>query len=90
LLWKRYKSGRRAGGKVIGITNFRVDPGLTGVGATGASKKRGRSGDGAAEVTRNMTDVCVERRGQQQQVIQVEYKRDTATVHRGVRDYNGR
>ena len=76
--------------KLFGITNFRVDPGLTGVGATGASQNAAARVTVQQQVTRNLTVTYVSNVGStQQQVIQVEYNvsRNVSVV--ALRDYNG-
>jgi len=59
--------------KLFGITNFRVDPGLVGVGSTGASQNAAARVTVQQQVTKNLTVTYVSNVGTtQQQVIQVE------------------
>jgi translocation and assembly module TamB len=76
--------------KLFGITNFRVDPGLTGVGATASSQNAAARVTVQQRVTRNLTVTYVSNVGTtQQQVIQVEYNVDRNVSIVGLRDYNG-
>ena len=76
--------------KLFGITNFRVDPGLTGVGATGASQNAAARVTVQQQVTRNLTVTYVSNVGStQQQVIQVEYNVNRNVSIVALRDYNG-
>jgi translocation and assembly module TamB len=76
--------------KLFGITNFRVDPGLTGVGATGASQNAAARVTVQQQVTRNLTVTYVSNVGTtQQQVIQVEYNVNRNVSIVALRDYNG-
>src|SRR5258706_7365405 len=76
--------------KLFGITNFRVDPGLTGVGATGASQNAAARVTVQQQVTRNLTVTYVSNVGStQQQVIHVEYNVNRNVSIVALRDYNG-
>jgi translocation and assembly module TamB len=76
--------------KLFGITNFRVDPGLTGVGSTGAEQNAAARVTVQQQVTRNMTVTYVSNVGTtQQQVIQVEYNVNRNVSIVALRDYNG-
>jgi translocation and assembly module TamB len=76
--------------KLFGITNFRVDPGLTGVGASGAEQNAAARVTVQQQVTRNMTVTYVSNVGStQQQVIQVEYNVNRNVSIVALRDYNG-
>jgi translocation and assembly module TamB len=76
--------------KLFGITNFRVDPGLTSVGSTGSSQNAAARVTVQQQVTRNLTVTYVSNVGStQQQVIQVEYNVDRNVSVVGLRDYNG-
>jgi translocation and assembly module TamB len=76
--------------KLFGITNFRVDPGLTAVGATGASQNSAARVTVQQQVTRNLTVTYVSNVGStQQQVIQVEYNVNRNVSIVALRDYNG-
>jgi translocation and assembly module TamB len=76
--------------KLFGITNFRVDPGLTSVGSTGASQNAAARVTVQQQVTRNLTVTYVSNVGTtQQQVIQVEYNVNRNVSIVALRDYNG-
>jgi len=76
--------------KLFGITNFRVDPGLTGVGSTGASQNAAARVTVQQQVTRNLTVTYVSNVGStQQQVIQVEFNVNRNVSIVALRDYNG-
>ena len=76
--------------KLFGITNFRVDPGLTGVGSTGAGQNAAARVTVQQQVTRNITVTYVSNVGStQQQVIQVEYNVNRNVSIVALRDYNG-
>jgi translocation and assembly module TamB len=76
--------------KLFGITNFRVDPGLTSVGSTGASQNAAARVTVQQQVTRNLTVTYVSNVGStQQQVIQVEYNVSRSVSIVALRDYNG-
>jgi translocation and assembly module TamB len=75
--------------KLFGITNFRVDPGLAGIGATGTQNAAARV-TVQQQVTRNLTVTYVSNVGStQQQVIQVEYNVNRNVSIVALRDYNG-
>jgi translocation and assembly module TamB len=76
--------------RLFGITNFRVDPGLTGVGSTGATQNAAARVTVQQQVTRNLTVTYVSNVGSaQQQVIQVEYNVNRNLSIVALRDYNG-
>src|SRR5689334_5599473 len=76
--------------KLFGITNFRVDPGLTSVGSTGATQNAAARVTVQQQVTRNLTMTYVSNVGStQQQVIQVEYNVSRNVSIVALRDYNG-
>jgi len=76
--------------KLFGITNFRVDPGLTSVGSTGTSQNAAARVTVQQQVTRNLTVTYVSNVGStQQQVIQVEYNVSRNVSIVALRDYNG-
>jgi translocation and assembly module TamB len=76
--------------KLFGITNFRVDPGLTSVGSTGATQNAAARVTVQQQVTRNLTVTYVSNVGStQQQVIQVEYNVNRNVSIVALRDYNG-
>jgi translocation and assembly module TamB len=76
--------------KLFGITNFRVDPGLAGIGATGSSQNAAARVTVQQRVTRNLTVTYVSNVGStQQQVIQVEYNVSRNVSIVALRDYNG-
>jgi translocation and assembly module TamB len=76
--------------KLFGITNFRVDPALTGVGSTGSNQNAAARVTVQQQVTRNMTVTYVSNVGStQQQVIQVEYNVNRNVSIVALRDYNG-
>ncbi len=76
--------------KLFGITNFRVDPGLTGVGTTGSGQNAAARVTVQQQVTRNVTVTYVSNVGStQQQVIQVEYNVNRNISIVALRDYNG-
>jgi translocation and assembly module TamB len=76
--------------KLFGITNFRVDPGLTGVGSTGSGQNAAARVTVQQRVTRNVTVTYVSNVGStQQQVIQVEYNVNRNVSIVALRDYNG-
>jgi translocation and assembly module TamB len=76
--------------RLFGITNFRVDPGLTGVGSTGATQNSAARVTVQQQVTRNLTVTYVSNVGStQQQVIQVEYNVNRNLSIVALRDYNG-
>jgi translocation and assembly module TamB len=76
--------------RLFGITRFRVDPGLAGVGSTGSGQNVAARITVEQQVTRNLTVTYVSNvSSTQQQVIQVEYNvtRNISIV--GLRDQNG-
>ena len=76
--------------KLFGITNFRVDPGLTSVGSTGATQNAAARVTVQQQVTRNLTVTYVSNVGStQQQVIQVEFNVNRNVSIVALRDYNG-
>ena len=76
--------------KLFGITNFRVDPALTGVGSTGSNQNAAARVTVQQQVTRNMTITYVSNVGStQEQVIQVEYNVNRNVSIVALRDYNG-
>jgi translocation and assembly module TamB len=76
--------------KLFGITNFRVDPGLTPVGGTGASQNAAARVTVQQQVTRNLTVTYVSNVGStQEQVIQVEFNVNRNISIVALRDYNG-
>ena len=76
--------------KLFGITNFRVDPALTGVGSTGGNQNAAARVTVQQRVTRNVTITYVSNVGStQEQVIQVEYNVNRNVSIVALRDYNG-
>lgn len=76
--------------RLFGITRFRVDPDLTGVGATGSSQNAGARVTVEQRVTRNLTITYVSNvTSTQQQVIQVEYNVNRNVSVVALRDQNG-
>lgn len=76
--------------RLFGITRFRVDPGLAGVGATGAGQNAGARVTVEQQIARNLTITYVSNvSSTQQQVIQVEYNVDRNVSIVGLRDQNG-
>jgi translocation and assembly module TamB len=76
--------------KLFGITNFRVDPGLTSVGSTGTEQNAAARVTVQQRVARNFTITYVSNVGStQQQVIQVEYNLNRNISIVALRDYNG-
>jgi translocation and assembly module TamB len=76
--------------RLFGITRFRVDPGLTGVGSTGSGQNAAARITVEQQVTRNLTITYVSNvSSTQQQVIQVEYNVDRNVSIVGLRDQNG-
>ncbi len=76
--------------KLFGITNFRVDPALTGVGSAGGSQNAAARVTVQQQVTRNVTITYVSNVGStQEQVIQVEYNVNRNVSIVALRDYNG-
>lgn len=76
--------------RLFGITRFRVDPGLTGVGSTGSSQNAGARVTVEQEVTHNLTITYVSNvSSTQQQIIQVEYNVNRNVAIVALRDQNG-
>jgi translocation and assembly module TamB len=76
--------------RLFGITRFRVDPGLAGVGSTGSQQNAGSRITVEQQITRNLTITYVSNvSSTQQQVIQVEYNVDRNVSIVGLRDQNG-
>jgi translocation and assembly module TamB len=76
--------------RLFGITRFRVDPGLSGVGSTGSQQNAGSRVTVEQQITRNLTITYVSNvSSTQQQVIQVEYNVDRNVSIVGLRDQNG-
>jgi translocation and assembly module TamB len=83
----------QVGGRVerlFGITRFRVDPGLTGVGANGSGQNAAARVTVEQQVTPNLTVTYVSNvSSTQQQVIQVEYNVTRTISVVALRDQNG-
>jgi translocation and assembly module TamB len=76
--------------KLFGITNFRVDPALVGVGSTGSGQNAAARVTVQQQVTRNITITYISNVGStQEQVIQVEYNVNRNVSIVALRDYNG-
>ncbi len=76
--------------KLFGITRLRIDPGLAGVGSTGASQTAAARVTVEQQVARNLTITYVSNVGStQQQVIQVEYNVNRNISIVALRDQNG-
>jgi translocation and assembly module TamB len=76
--------------RLFGITRFRVDPGLAGVGSTGSQQNAASRVTVEQQITRNLTITYVSNvSSTQQQVIQVEYIVDRNVSVVGLRDQNG-
>lgn len=76
--------------RLFGITRFRVDPGLAGVGTTGSSQNAAARVTVEQQVTRDLTVTYVSNvSGTQQQVIQVEYVINRSVSVVALRDVNG-
>jgi translocation and assembly module TamB len=76
--------------RLFGITRFRVDPGLAGVGSTGSQQNAASRITVEQQITRNLTITYVSNvSSTQQQVIQVEYNVDRNVSIVGLRDQNG-
>ncbi len=76
--------------RLFGITRFRVDPGLAGVGSTGSEQNAAARITVEQQITRNLTITYVSNvSSTQQQVIQVEYNVDRNVSIVGLRDQNG-
>jgi len=76
--------------RLFGITRFRVDPGLAGVGSTGSGQNAASRVTVEQQIARNLTITYVSNvSSTQQQVIQVEYNVDRNVSIVGLRDQNG-
>jgi translocation and assembly module TamB len=76
--------------RLFGITRFRVDPGLTTLGATATDQNPAARVTVEQQVSRNLTITYVSNVGStQQQVIQVEYNINRTLSLVALRDYNG-
>ena len=76
--------------RLFGITRFRVDPGLAGVGTTGSGQNVGARVTVEQQVTRDLTVTYVSNvSSTQQQVIQVEYILNRTISIVALRDQNG-
>jgi translocation and assembly module TamB len=76
--------------RLFGITRFRVDPGLAGVGSTGSTQSAASRITVEQQIARNLTITYVSNvSSTQQQVIQVEYNVDRNVSIVGLRDQNG-
>jgi translocation and assembly module TamB len=76
--------------RLFGITRFRVDPGLAGVGSTGSEQNAAARITVEQQITPNLTITYVSNvSSTQQQVIQVEYNVDRNLSIVGLRDQNG-
>jgi len=76
--------------RLFGITRFRVDPGLAGVGSTGSEQNAAARVTVEQRIARNLTITYVSNvSSTQQQVIQVEYNVDRNVSIVGLRDQNG-
>jgi translocation and assembly module TamB len=76
--------------KLFGITRFRVDPGLAGVGSTGSEQNAAARITVEQQVTRELTITYVSNLSStQQQVIQVEYNVNRNVSIVALRDQNG-
>jgi translocation and assembly module TamB len=76
--------------RLFGITRFRVDPGLAGLGTSGSGQNAAARVTVEQQVTRNLTVTYVSNvSSTQQQVIQVEYNVTRTISIVGLRDQNG-
>ena len=76
--------------RLFGITRFRVDPGLAGVGSTGSEQNAAARITVEQQVTRDLTITYVSNvSSTQQQVIQVEYNVNRNVSIVALRDQNG-
>jgi translocation and assembly module TamB len=76
--------------RLFGITKLRVDPGLTGVGATGSEQNAAARVTVQQQIARDLTITYVSNvSSTQQQVIQVEYNVNRNVSIVALRDYNG-
>jgi len=77
--------------RLFGITRFRVDPGLAGVGSTGSEQGAAARVTVEQQIARNLIIIYVSNVGstQQQQIIQVEYNVNRNVSIVALRDQNG-
>ena len=76
--------------RLFGITRFRVDPGLAGLGSTGSEQNSTARVTVEQQITRNLTITYVSNvSSTQEQVIQVEYNVNRNVSIVGLRDQNG-
>jgi translocation and assembly module TamB len=76
--------------RLFGITRFRVDPGLAGIGTTGASQNAAARITVEQQVTRELSIMYVSNvSSTQQQIIQVEYDVSRTIAVVALRDQNG-
>jgi len=76
--------------RLFGITRFRVDPGLAGVGSTGSEQNAAARVTVEQQFTRNLTITYVSNvSSTQQQIIQVEYNVNRNVSVVALRDQNG-
>jgi translocation and assembly module TamB len=76
--------------RLFGITRFRMDPGLAGVGSTGSGQNAAARITVEQQIARNLTITYVSNvSSTQQQVIQVEYNVNHNVSIVGLRDQNG-
>lgn len=76
--------------RLFGITRFRVDPGLAGVGSTGSSQNAAARVTVEQQITHNLTITYVSNvSSTQQQIIQVEYNVNRNVAIVALRDQNG-
>ena len=76
--------------RLFGITRFRVDPGLAGIGTTGANQNAAARITVEQQVTRDLSIMYVSNvSSTQQQIIQVEYDISRTIAVVALRDQNG-
>ena len=76
--------------RLFGITRFRVDPGLAGIGTTGANQNAAARITVEQQVTRDLSIMYVSNvSSTQQQIIQVEYDISRSIAVVALRDQNG-
>jgi len=76
--------------RLFGITRFRVDPGLAGVGSTGSEQNAAARVTVVQQIARNLTITYVSNvSSTQQQIIQVEYNVNRNVSVVALRDQNG-
>lgn len=76
--------------RLFGITRFRVDPGLAGIGTTGSSQNAAARITVEQQVTRDLSIMYVSNvSSTQQQIIQVEYDISRSIAVVALRDQNG-